>query len=76
MFDDGNESRDSKNIEIEEKSILVSLSYVVEIKSERIIIYLLFYIYSFNYVYIYKIIVCVEGRGGGCWVLWGFVFFE
>lgn len=68
MSDDGNESRDSKNTETEEKSTPASPSHVAETKSEGIIIYLLFYIHSLYHVHIYKIIVCVEGRGfaGSC----------
>lgn len=73
MSDDGNESRDSKNTETEEKSTPASPSHVAETKSEGIIIYLLFYIHSLYHVHIYKIIVCVEGRGGGGGGLLGLV---
>lgn len=39
MSDDGNESRDSKNIETEEKSTPASPSHVTETKSKGITIY-------------------------------------
>lgn len=58
MSDDGNESRDSKNTETEEKSTPASPSHVAETKSEGIIIYLLFYIHSLYHVH--------RGVAGSC----------
>lgn len=75
MSDDGNESRDSKNTETEEKSTPASPSHVAETKSEGIIIYLLFYIHSLYHVhspYLQNYCLC-RGEGGGGGGLLGLV---
>lgn len=59
MSDDGNESRDSKNIETEEKSTPASPSHVTETKSKGITIYFVI-LHS-----LYKTIVWVKVERGG-----------